>query len=208
MDGTLNYINGLPFYAASIGVLHEGVPVVGCIWVPWPGREGGLVYNARLGHGAFLDGKAISVRRNPGPQPGQLAIFHREFRLLYHRNAGSGAPAGEGRGPGSLAYELALTSNGVFQFAVFSAPKIWDIAAGLTLVREAGGVIFKYNHKRHQWVELIRLDAPEGVKGKERGGLRHWAAPIMAGHGELVEYLARFARPAGFGRFLRRLTGG
>ena len=72
----------------------------------------------------------ITVRSNSVPQPGQLAIFHRDFRLLYGKNAGASAPIGEARGPGSLAYEMALTSSGVFQYSVFTAPRIWDVAAG------------------------------------------------------------------------------
>ena len=100
LDGTVNYINGLPIYSGSVGVLNRGAPVVVCIWVPWQGKSQGSVYNARKGHGAFLNGTSISVSKNPTPQPGQLSIFHREFRLMYHRNSGGKSPTGEGRGPG------------------------------------------------------------------------------------------------------------
>ena len=101
LDGTLNYINGLPIYAVSIGVLHNGVPEVGCIWTPWPAKPHGVLFHACKGQGAFKDDMPVAVKQNPAPQPGQLAIFHRDFRMMYTKNAGPSAPIGEGRGPGS-----------------------------------------------------------------------------------------------------------
>ncbi len=194
LDGTLNYVNGLPIYAVSIGVLNRSVPEVGCIWTPWPAKEDGIVFHACKGGGAFMGETPIAVRSNPAPQPGQLAIFHRDFRLLYSKNAGPSAPVGEGRGPGSLAYELALTSSGVFQYSVFTAPRIWDVAAGIVLVKEAGGTVLTYERGSKQWRELSRFGKPSvDVKGSAPR-LRDWRSPIMAGNEELVQYLSRFAR--------------
>ena len=208
LDGTVNYINGLPIYSVSVGVLHRGAPVVGCIWVPWPGKSQGLVYNARKGHGAFLNGTSISVSKNTTPQPGQLSIFHREFRLMYHRNAGGKSPTGEGRGPGSLAYEMALTSNGVFQFAVFSSPRIWDVVAGVVLVQEAGGEALTFDRRRRRWEKLTRFSVSSGPAPDGTAELRSWVAPVMAGNGEMVDYLAESMRPGRlrwpFGRLLGR----
>ena len=60
LDGTKNFVAGLPVYASSIGVLHRGVPVVGAVYVPWPGCEGRVVH-ARSGGPALLDGEPVSV---------------------------------------------------------------------------------------------------------------------------------------------------
>jgi len=194
LDGTLNYINGLPIYAVSIGVLHNGVPEMGCIWTPWPAKAEGVIFHACKGHGAFQDNVPVAVKQNPAPQPGQLAIFHRDFRLMYTKNAGPSAPIGEGRGPGSLAYEMALTSSGVFQYSVFTAPRIWDVAAGIVLVKEAGGSVLTYERDRKQWKEFstFRSSAGEGKSSVPK--LRNWHSSIMAGGEEVVQYLAKFAR--------------
>ena len=204
LDGTLNYVNGLPIYAVSIGVLKEGEPQVGCIWTPWPARADGTVFHAYKGSGAFKDEAPITVRTNVTPQPGQLAIFHRDFRLLYTQNAGSGAPMGEGRGPGSLAYEMALTSSGVFQYSVFTAPRIWDVAAGIVLVKEAGGSVLTYDRGKKQWQDFSRFNVPGKDRKASAPRLRDWHSPIMAGNEELVQYLARYAK---HGNLLQKVKG-
>ena len=194
LDGTLNYVNGLPIYAVSIGVLNRGVPEVGCIWTPWPAKADGALFHACKGGGAFMDETPITVRSNSVPQPGQLAIFHRDFRLLYGKNAGASAPIGEARGPGSLAYEMALTSSGVFQYSVFTAPRIWDVAAGIALAKEAAGSVLTYDRAKKQWHEFCRFG---NASGEGKGGgprLRDWHSPIMVGSEEMVRYLARYAR--------------
>lgn len=204
LDGTLNYINGLPIYAVSIGVLRNGVPEVGCIWTPWPAKTDGALFHASKGQGAFKDDVPIAVKQNPAPQPGQLAIFHRDFRLMYTKNAGPSAPIGEGRGPGSLAYEMALTSSGVFQYSVFTAPRIWDVAAGIVLVKEAGGTTLTYERERKQWKEFSTFRKAPG----EGPRLRNWNSPIMAGNEELVQYLAKFARHETFMEKVKGVFGG
>ena len=59
LDGTVNYLNGLPVFGVSVGVLYKGEPVLGCIFTPSPTRSDGSVYHARRGNGAFQDGEAI-----------------------------------------------------------------------------------------------------------------------------------------------------
>ena len=206
LDGTLNYINGLPIYAVSIGVLHNGAPEVGCIWTPWPAKPDGALFHACKGQGAFKDNIPVAVKQNPAPQPGQLAIFHRDFRMMYTKNAGPSAPIGEGRGPGSLAYEMALTSSGVFQYSVFTAPRIWDVAAGIVLVKEAGGSVLTYERERKQWKEFSTFRRGEGKGAEPR--LRNWNSPIMAGGEEVVQYLAKFARHETFIEKVKGVFGG
>ena len=107
LDGTVNYLNGFPIYAVSIGVLYKGQPVAGSIWTPFSGNAEGSLYHARLGQGAFKDGERISVRRTSAPMPGKLMIMPLMFRRRFHQKAGPKAPLGEGRNLGSIAYEMA-----------------------------------------------------------------------------------------------------
>lgn len=53
LDGTTNFLNGLPVYAVSIGVLHRGRPLVGALFIPWPKPGGGFVLHCRQGGGCF-----------------------------------------------------------------------------------------------------------------------------------------------------------
>ena len=61
LDGTANFINGLPFFAVSIGVLWRNFPVAGSIYVPVSHKTTEGVYHGCLGKGAFFNGERIAV---------------------------------------------------------------------------------------------------------------------------------------------------
>ena len=143
LDGTTNYLQGIPHYAISIGVMKGGHVEHGVIVDPLKNDE----FVASRGHGAQLNGKRIRV--NPvsrledallgtGIPPGnieqdldrymeQLRAFTGTCRAV--RRLGSAAL--------DLAYVAAGRSDGFWEFGL----KPWDIAAGVVLVREAGGFV-------------------------------------------------------------------
>ena len=97
LDGTKNFMGGLPVYASSVGVMHRGVPIVGAVFVPWPSDGGGVVLHARTGGGAFADDEPISVADSEEPRA-QLAgdpsrLLRRRVPLpkAYERQGGRGA---------------------------------------------------------------------------------------------------------------------
>ncbi len=47
LDGTRNFMSGLPVYACSVGVLYKGSPIVGAVFMPWPNDRGSIVLHAR-----------------------------------------------------------------------------------------------------------------------------------------------------------------
>ena len=49
LDGTTNFLNGLPVFASSIGVIHRGRPVAAALYIPWPADGGGFVLHCRRG---------------------------------------------------------------------------------------------------------------------------------------------------------------
>ncbi|MFQ5933446.1 MAG: inositol monophosphatase family protein [Dehalococcoidia bacterium] len=208
LDGTVNFINGLPVYSASIGVLHSGEPVVGSIWIPSPGASDGSVYHARRSHGAYIDGVATSIRRNQAPQPGQLAVMPGLFRRRLLQGAGRQASTGETRVLGSIAYEMALTASGVLQYAIFTSPGVWDVAAGVVLVRAAGGAALTYDYRRSRWQDMGPFPVPGPADADDLKPLRDWRAPVMVGSREMVEHLARVIRPGWFTRLITRLRWG
>ena len=62
LDGTTNFMNGLPVYASSIGVLYRGRPLAGAVYIPWPSADSsGVVVHCHAGRGAFADGEPVSV---------------------------------------------------------------------------------------------------------------------------------------------------
>jgi myo-inositol-1(or 4)-monophosphatase len=186
VDGTINYINQLPFFAISLGVLHQRRPVVSALLLPVSGE----LFHARRGGGAFCNGQAVRVHPAPAPS-GRIAValppgfwFQFRARRAVRRNLG------EARSLGSIVYELALTASGGFGYALFRSPKIWDVAGGVTLLREAGGEVMRYSKRQGAWQPLDRFDVPPAPDPEKPRTLRHWSGPILAGAAPLVTALA------------------
>ena len=55
LDGTRNFLNGLPIYASSIGLLFKGEPIAGSLYIPWPNAEGCLIISAVKGLGVRIN---------------------------------------------------------------------------------------------------------------------------------------------------------
>ena len=140
LDGTTNFLHGFPAYAVSIGAMSDGVVVAGVVLnIPH-----GDLYTATLGGGAFHNGEAIHVSSVSKPNralvgtgfPFKNLEFIDRYVAQFERitRAQSGI-----RRAGSAALDLAWLAAGKFDafWELRLAP--WDIAAGLLLVREAGG---------------------------------------------------------------------
>jgi myo-inositol-1(or 4)-monophosphatase len=193
LDGTSNFLNGLPLFAVSVGVLWQGWPVAGGIYVPVSHRAAPGVYHARHGGGAYLDGERIEAARTPSGRP--LSQMPSRFRLAGRSRK---APH-EARNLGSIAFELALTASGVFQYALFGRPKIWDVAAGVVLVKEAGGLALTRPKKGKNWLPLTRFPSGQENGPKALEDLLGWSAPLVVGApeaaGQVVNDIRGFRSP-------------
>ncbi len=192
LDGTTNFMNGLPLFAVSIGVLWKNQPVVGSIYVPVSHQATAGVYHACLGKGAYLNDERIEVATEPSGRPlaGNPSQFGSRFRL----SGQSRREPGEARNLGSIALELALTASGVFQYALFGSPKLWDVAAGVLLVKEAGGLAFTRRTRRSTWLDLERF-LPEQHNDQEAlENLGSWSSPIVVGAPDIVRKMVQDIR--------------
>ena len=68
LDGTRNFLSGLPLYASSIGVLYQGAPVVSAVFLPWPNYNGGIVMHAHRGGGTQVDGVPVVALTAEAPE--------------------------------------------------------------------------------------------------------------------------------------------
>ena len=142
LDGTTNFLHGYPEYAVSIGVLVNGALAAGVV-LDVPADE---CFTATAGGGAQLNGVPIhtSVIDNP-----QRALFATGFPFVRHEEiapylAQLGrvmAGASGVRRAGAAAIDLASVACGRFDGFWEMKLSPWDIAAGLLLVREAGGLV-------------------------------------------------------------------
>lgn len=140
LDGTTNFLHGYPNYAVSICVALDGVPQAAAIYDV---ARGGL-YNATLGGGAFVDDEPIRV--SPINTPARALIGtgfpfkDQSFATQYIRQFSTLIPQVAGlRRAGAAALDFCDVARGRFQgfWELFLNP--WDLAAGILLIREAGG---------------------------------------------------------------------
>lgn len=145
LDGTTNFIYGLPIYCVSIGLQINGEVVLGVVDVPHWNRT----YHAVKNEGAFLNGEPIRVAKRTqlsecvlatGFQPGSRDFLNRQIQIFAKLVEKSRAV----RRPGAAALDLCLVAEGVFDAFWEMNLKPWDTAAGSLLVREAGGVVRNY----------------------------------------------------------------
>ena len=185
LDGTSNFMNGMPLFAVSIGVLWNGKPVAGSIFVPVGHNAKAGVYHACLGKGAFFDDEKLEV---PREIPGRR-LAGNPFRLGRPSRFGgkSKREPHEGRNLGSIALEMALTACGVFNFTLFGGPKLWDAAAGALLVSEAGGVVFTRPPKSKTWQPLERFEVAQNNDSEELENLSKWSTPLVVGAPEIAQ---------------------
>jgi myo-inositol-1(or 4)-monophosphatase len=174
VDGTANFVNGFPLFAASIGVLHEGRPVAGAIWCSATHALRAGVYHAQAGGPLRFDDEPLAPRPNPQVRR----------RLGGDPVGDSGLLPWETRKTGSSAIECAFVAAGLLQVAWFQRPNLWDVAGGAVLVRAAGGEVFSM--QEGAWAPLDRFTAAD---------LRHWNAPVTVGEPAAAAHLRGLQPP-------------
>ncbi len=143
LDGTTNFLHGLPIFAISVGLVRDGQIVGGVVYNPATDD----MYFAERGQGAYLNNRRLRVaaRRDIAealvgcgiPALGR-APSHPRFKAEM---AEVMARAGGLRQLGAAALDLAAVAAGAYDATWERGVKSWDVAAGALLVREAGGFV-------------------------------------------------------------------
>ena len=142
LDGTSNFLHGIPHFAISMALEREGTIVAGLVYNP-ANEE---LFTAERGKGAFLNDARLRVAARkrladaviscglPHLGRGDLALSRKEIAAVQEKVAGL-------RRFGAAALDLAWLAAGRFDGYWERNLSPWDVAAGLILVREAGGFI-------------------------------------------------------------------
>ena len=142
IDGTTNFIHGIPLFAISIALERDGDLVAGLTYNPISDE----LFFAEKGSGAFLNDRRIRVaaRQNlsqavvtcgiPHNERGDPEVFARELQAVQAQVAGI-------RRTGAAALDLAWVAAGRFDAFWERGLNPWDVAAGMVLIREAGGMV-------------------------------------------------------------------
>jgi myo-inositol-1(or 4)-monophosphatase len=141
LDGTTNFLHGIPIFAVSLGLERDGQMVAGVIYNPVMNE----LYVAESGGGAFLNDRRLRVAARktmadaviatglPGVSRQHHDATLAEIRPLMSKVAGL-------RRTGSAAMDLAWVASGRFDGYFDHGLSPWDIGAGIVIVREAGGI--------------------------------------------------------------------
>ena len=207
LDGTTNFLNGLPVYAASIGVLYRGTPLAGALFIPWPGPAGGFVLHCRRGGGCFAGEEPVAVYQSDEVAKNRLVGLPGSFAYTTRFGRQLRGNSGEPRTTGSIAYELAMTACGVLQYAIIGAPRMWDMLAGALAVQEAGGTVMTRLPGEKRWHPMESLVPTWEEKPPTMKELRGWVAPLVAGNQQVAPLVARnLRRRFHLGATLRHLS--
>jgi myo-inositol-1(or 4)-monophosphatase len=172
LDGTTNFLHGFPWYAVSIGVMIDGALTAGVVL----NIANGDLFTAVEGNGARRNGQPIHVSKITDPirslvgtgfpfkYGDQVNEYLRGFAAVTREAAGV-------RRAGAASLDLADVACGRYEafWELMLAP--WDIAAGILLVREAGGVV----------TDLAGASAPVAHTGLIAGNpaLHRWLSELL-----------------------------
>ncbi|MFN9546677.1 MAG: inositol monophosphatase family protein [Cyanobacteriota bacterium] len=145
LDGTTNYAHGFPVFCTSVGLLFQGRPLLGALVVPLLDQ----VFWAAPGLGAWCNGRRLQVSGCTGLSEALLATGfaydrtrrqdnnYAEFAFFTHRSHGV-------RRAGAAAVDLAFVAAGSLDGYWERGLSPWDLAAGVVLVEQAGGLVSGY----------------------------------------------------------------
>jgi myo-inositol-1(or 4)-monophosphatase len=141
LDGTRNFVHGVPCFGSIVAALLDGTPVAGAIFDP----SNDALYSAALGQGASLNGRPL---RRPDDASDPRGVDRKLLVAIPSVRERIAADLVQEvlarhvvRSFGSSALHLALVASGGIDATILNNCKLWDIAAGWPIVREAGGVM-------------------------------------------------------------------
>lgn len=152
VDGTTNFMHGIPHFAISIALVRDGDPLAGVIYQPISDE----MFIAEKGSGAFVNDRRLRVSARKKMEDSVIATGiphlgrpgHADF--IRRLNAIMGKCAGVRRF-GAASLDLAWVAAGRYDGFWEMALKPWDIAAGLLMVREAGGYATEPSGERGEY---------------------------------------------------------
>ncbi len=141
IDGTINFLHGIPHFATSIALKHNDEIISGLIFDPIKDE----MFYAERNNGAFLNNKRIKVSKKNNIGECLFAtseLIDRKMELSYRKS-------------GSAALDMAYIACGRYDGYFQKNLHLWDIAAGLILVKEAGGMTNKIDLDNHDDLKII-----------------------------------------------------
>ncbi len=141
VDGTVNFLHGIPHFAISIALKSENEIVSGLIFDPIKNE----IFYAEKNNGAFFNNQRIRVSKKNKMEDCLFATggkIENQLDLQFRKS-------------GCAALDMAYVASGRYDGYFQNDLNLWDIAAGIVLVKEAGGIINKLDLSRNKNIKII-----------------------------------------------------
>lgn len=151
IDGTSNFVNGLPYFALSVALMRQGRSVLGVVYNPVADE----MFYAEQGKGAYLNGEKLPIKEHVPTL--RSAMANVDLKRLTPRLAEgicSARPFSYHRNYGACSLEWCYTAAGRFDLYLHGGQKLWDYAAGCLILEEAGGQMCGFDHDDF-WAEPL-----------------------------------------------------
>ena len=138
VDGTSNFVSGIPHFAVSVAYMVQGRPVLGAVYAPALGE----MFVAASGQGAWLNGARLPLAAPAATLAEAIAgIDFKRLPLPLAAQLASDPPYHSQRNLGSGALDWCYVASGQFDLYLHGGQYLWDYAAGCLILQEAGGAM-------------------------------------------------------------------
>lgn len=171
IDGTTNFVNQVPHTAISVGVYKNKKPYIGIVYNPILNE----LYEAKIGCGAFLNGKKIEVSKEKdfqkslistgfpytsGSNENDLNDVIKKIEIILPK-------CQDIRRLGSASLDLCYVARGTYEGYYEMNLKAWDVSAGILILLEAGGKVSNINGEKYKLFDDKYIVATNGYIHKE-----------------------------------------
>jgi len=154
IDGTINFLHGIPHFAISIALQSDKEIISGLIFDPIKNE----LFFAEKNNGAFFNNQRIRVSKKTKINECLFAtsgIINNELDLQFRKS-------------GSAALDMAYVASGRYDGYFQNNLNIWDIAAGIIIVKEAGGIMNEINLSEYKNIKVIASSNDISAKLNEK----------------------------------------
>jgi myo-inositol-1(or 4)-monophosphatase len=143
IDGTSNFVYGLPFFAVSVALMRHGRSELGVVYDPIADEA----FYAERGRGAFLNGEALPIRElTPALHSAMANVDFKRLSAGLSSELAAAPPYSSQRNYGAGTLEWCYLAAGRFDLYLHGGQKLWDYAAGSLILQEAGGRMCTLTH--------------------------------------------------------------
>ncbi len=143
LDGTSNFVRGVPYFAVSVALLREHKSVIGVVYNPVSDE----LFAAEAGKGAFLNGDKLICRESASSLAESLAsVDLKRLSPALLKKFASKPPYASQRNFGASALDWCYTATGRYDVYLHGGQKLWDYAAGVLIAEETGSHACCINH--------------------------------------------------------------